>query len=204
MDSAATRIDEPARGPLDHYARLVRRAVGVPVAVVSLREPDPLCRYVVRGGPLVVTDARRDPRLTRRDVEDLGVVACAGWPLRDVGGRAVGVLYAVDHAPRAWTRDEVDLLEVLAAACSADLYGPSRAPRVSADVAAVSHDLRTPLTSVLGYLELVTDELRDELDDDQGFVAGALETMRRNGVDLERRIEDVLELLAGLRSPRST
>lgn len=51
----------------------------------------------------------------------------------------------------------------------------------------VSHDLRTPLTSIMGYLELA---LSDEVDADerQGF----LEVVRRNTDRLHRLVEDLL------------
>ena len=91
----------------DRYARMVRRALGVPVALVSLVEEDrqvfvgaeglapayqearetPLthsfCQWVVHDqAPVVTDDARLDERL--RDnlaIPDLGVVAYAGHPI---------------------------------------------------------------------------------------------------------------------------
>lgn len=131
----------------DRYARMVRRALDVPVALVSLVEAErqvfpgasglplevdavretPLthsfCQHVVADqAPLVVTDARLDERL--RDnlaVPDLGVIAYAGWPITDHRGTIVGSLCAIDHEPRDWTDDEVEMLADLAAACSTEL-----------------------------------------------------------------------------------
>ncbi|QIG44145.1 GAF domain-containing protein [Nocardioides anomalus] len=131
----------------DHYARLVRRVLGVSAATVSLVEADrqvlpgaiglpapydelretPLthsfCRYVVADQlPLVVSDARTDPRLaTSPAVTDMGVVAYAGWPVRDASGRVVGSLCAIESAPRDWSADDLEVLEDLATACSAEL-----------------------------------------------------------------------------------
>ncbi|CAN5168732.1 hypothetical protein BH09ACT12_BH09ACT12_15910 [soil metagenome] len=133
----------------DHYARLVRRFLRVPVALVTLVEADrqvfcglvglegpygearetPLshsfCQYVVADEkPLVISDARLDPRLADNlAIPDLNVVAYAGWPLRDAAGTTVGSLCAIDSTPRTWTQEDLDTLEDLANACSAELQG---------------------------------------------------------------------------------
>jgi signal transduction histidine kinase len=52
----------------------------------------------------------------------------------------------------------------------------------------MSHELRAPLTSILGYVELL---LRSELDSKQRH---SLEVVRRNGKDLLRVITDFLDL----------
>ena len=131
----------------DRYARMVRRAMGVPVGLVVFVEDDrqvfagavglpepyqstretPLshsfCQEVVQDSrPLVVADARRDERLRDNPaVEDLGVVAYAGWPLVDHHGSTIGAVCAVDAEPRKWTAEELAALEDLAAACSAEI-----------------------------------------------------------------------------------
>jgi len=149
------------RGSFDHYARLVRRFVGVPVALVSLVEEDrqtfpgaaglpapygdaretPLshsfCQYVVLDAEaLVVPDARRDARLaSNAAIEDLGVVAYAGWPLLDAAGLAIGSLCAIDHVVREWTDDDLEILEDLATACSAELQRAMAHEQESEDLA---------------------------------------------------------------------
>lgn len=57
----------------------------------------------------------------------------------------------------------------------------------------VSHEFRTPLTSILGYLEL-TLELGDSLPDD---IVRYLEVARRNANRLEQLVEDLLAINAG-------
>lgn len=137
----------PPLGSLDHYARLVRRTIGVPVGFVSIVGPDrqvfpgaqglpepwqtaretPLthsfCKYVVADAkPLVVTDARQDARLaTNAAVTDLGVVAYAGWPVTDYRGQIVGSLCAIDVRARSWSSLDLENLADLAVACSAEL-----------------------------------------------------------------------------------
>ena len=131
----------------DRYARMVRRALDVPVALVSLVEEDrqvfvgaeglaspwaearetPLthsfCRWVVHDqAPVVTGDARLDPRLQGNlAIPDLGVVAYAGHPIRDHTGRIIGSLCAIDTEPRTWDAASLDALEDLAAACSSEI-----------------------------------------------------------------------------------
>jgi GAF domain-containing protein len=131
----------------DRYARMVRRTLDVPVALVSLIEDDrqvfpgaqglpepwqtlretPLshsfCQHVVADErPLVVADARLDSRVSDNlAVPDLGVVAYAGWPVTDHLGRTIGSLCAIDKLPRQWSEYELQGLADLAAACSAEI-----------------------------------------------------------------------------------
>ena len=144
MQSATSPAVEPS---LDRFARLVSRALSVPVALVSLVEAErqvfpgaiglppayqdsretPLthsfCQYVVADrAPLVVRDARDDERLRdNRAIADLGVVAYAGWPITDHRGTIVGSLCAIDRVPRDWSSDDLEMLADLAAACSTEL-----------------------------------------------------------------------------------
>src|SRR5690348_7887012 len=95
-----TGLDASPDPVFDRFAEMVRRALGVPVALVTLVEPDrqffpgacglghpwqdtrqtPLshsfCRHVViTGQPLIVTDARTDPRVEGNlAIKDLGVI----------------------------------------------------------------------------------------------------------------------------------
>ena len=132
---------------MEFHAAWVRRALGVPTVLVSLvqadqqvlpgvvglREPwatkrvlahdQSFCAHVVAAGrPLVVADARADPLLRGRPaVAELGFAAYAGMPLTDEIGHVLGVLCAVDHAPRDWTPEELDTLRDIARACSTAL-----------------------------------------------------------------------------------
>lgn len=147
QDDEGVADDRIADASFDRYARLVRHSLGVPVALVSIVEDDrqvfpgaeglppsyqrarqtPLshsfCQYVVKdGAPLVISDARKDTRLRdNRAIEDLDVVAYAGWPIRNQHERVIGSLCAIDSRPREWTDHELAMLEDLAASCSAEI-----------------------------------------------------------------------------------
>ena len=163
----STDPSEPVEPSLDRYARMVRRALDVPMALVSIVEatrqvfpgavglPEDLalsretplshsfCQYVVKDArPLVITDARVDDRLhDNLAIRDLNVVAYAGWPLLDHRGETIGSVCAADSVPREWTQGDLDALQDVAAACSAELVQRElhrQADEQAADLAAVS------------------------------------------------------------------
>ena len=143
----STPVPAGADAAFDRYARLVRAQLDVPTALVSLvsrqeqvlpgavglpgpwqeRRATPLthlvCQHVVRTRePLVVRDVREVPELAGSlAVAELGVVAYAGYPLRDADGVVVGSLCAVDGRPRSWEARDLQVLADLADSCSSEL-----------------------------------------------------------------------------------
>lgn len=53
----------------------------------------------------------------------------------------------------------------------------------------MSHEMRTPMTAILGFAELLTDEYPDD-----AAVLDTVEVIRRNGQQLLKRIDELLEL----------
>jgi GAF domain-containing protein len=129
-------LDSPPEESFDRLTRLTATVLNVPVALVSLIDRDrqffksclglpqpwagqrqtPLshsfCQHVVESRrALVVSDAREHPLL--RDnlaIHDLGVIAYAGAPLITPNGHVLGTLCAIDHQPRHWTTEQVEIL----------------------------------------------------------------------------------------------
>ncbi len=134
-------IDTERDESFDRIARLAAKVLNAPVALVSgvdrdrqffkscLGLPEPwassrqsplshsFCQHAVaRREPLVVSDAREVPELSdNRAIREMGVIAYLGIPLITRDGHAVGTLCVIDHEPRVWTSDQVDLLRDLAA-----------------------------------------------------------------------------------------
>ena len=185
-------LDADAREALDRYARIAARALAAPVSLVSLvddqrqffaaarglkppwkaRRQTPLshsfCQHVVNNrSALVVDDACKDLRVCDNlAIEELQISAYAGVPLCDPRGNVLGSFCVIDHQPRHWTAEELDLLRLLADAVAEEIELARRAHRAEqaeadlADInreiaaahqraaennAAVMHDLRTPL-----------------------------------------------------------
>ena len=134
-------LGSPREESFDRQARLAAQVLNAPVALVSLVEedrqffksclglPEPWCsrreaplthsfcqHVVARQQPLVIDDAREHPVLKDNlAIRDMGVVAYAGVPLIDSNEQALGTLCVIDTEPRQFSKDQVKLLEDLAA-----------------------------------------------------------------------------------------
>jgi GAF domain-containing protein len=137
---------ESSAEALDRIASIACRVLDVPVVLVNLVGAD-VQRFVgcrasdrwpkAREMPITagfcpfalgaedvyaLDDARSDPaHAVNPAVQQLGVVAYAGVPLRTAGGEPVGTLCAIDFEPRTWNEDELGMLSDLAAGVIAEL-----------------------------------------------------------------------------------
>ncbi|MFK8024626.1 MAG: sensor histidine kinase [Ilumatobacter sp.] len=68
-------------------------------------------------------------------------------------------------------------------------------------LASISHDLRMPLTSMVGYLEILGDEEAGPLNDEQQRMVG---TALRNGTRLGRLVDDLLLVSLGTHGSAAT
>ena len=153
-------LDSDVEEVFDRLTRLAVRLLGVPASFISLVDADrdfyksacgfgepmasmreitgpTFCHYTVqRTDPLVIPDTAADPLY--RDVptvRTLGVAAYVGVPLI-VGGQTVGAFCTIDTKPRAWTKDEVEVLVELGASAQREmeLRGAVREARAAAEV----------------------------------------------------------------------
>jgi signal transduction histidine kinase len=152
-------------------------------------------RVAAEGRPMVIDVDEYpvfNPILRQKQLKSM-----IGVPLL-VRGVALGVLHVGTLVPRVFTRDEVELLELVAARVAIAI---ERA-RLHEDliqldqlklnfVAIASHELRTPATAVYGVLKTLsergpelTDELREEL----------LHVGVEQGERLRRLLEELLDL----------
>jgi hypothetical protein len=140
-------LDTPAEERFDALTQLASRILRAPVALVSLVDKDrqffksclglpepwaserevPLshsfCQHAVAARqPLIVEDARKHPVLhDNAAIRDLGVIAYVGIPLKSSNGQPLGTLCVIDHEPRRWTEEEVELLGGIAEAVAAQV-----------------------------------------------------------------------------------
>lgn len=104
---------------VDAQRQFFKSSHGLPEPWVSCRET-PLshsfCQHVVAAAaPLLVEDARLHPLVaTNPAIDELGFIAYAGVPLRTSDGQILGSFAVIDSTPRAWTADDVDILNNLA------------------------------------------------------------------------------------------
>jgi hypothetical protein len=127
---------------LQRLTRLAARSLGTPVALMSLvaedRQffasswglPEPwatergttllhsFCQHVVVSNqPLLISDARKHPLVQGNlAIEDLDVIAYVGAPLVDEDGQTLGSFCVIEHEPRQWGAEDIDILHDFAAA----------------------------------------------------------------------------------------
>jgi PAS domain S-box-containing protein len=140
-------LDAPPEEAFDRLIELASQLLGVPTALVSFVDADrqffansigisepwksqrgtalshSFCQHVVADdSDLIVEDARTHPLVfDNLAIEDLGVVAYAGTPLRTAGGAVLGSFCAIDSSPRQWSDSDIRTLKTLAAAAMAEI-----------------------------------------------------------------------------------
>ncbi len=140
-------LDSPPEAAFDRLTRLASMMLGVPVSLVSLIDADrqffksahglpepwasrretPLshsfCQHVVaQEAPLIVEDARLEPLLRDNEaIDDIGVIAYAGFPIMSSDGEVIGSLCAIDDKPRYWSATDLEMLRELAGLAHTEL-----------------------------------------------------------------------------------
>ena len=182
-------LDKPAHATLERYCRVVTKALGVPIGLVSLVDDHrqffagavglagglretPLshsfCKHVVEDGALlVVEDARRHPRVAGNGaVVDLNVVAYAGQPIVTPEGHVLGSFCAIDGEPRRWSERELEILADLAESVGAEIElmrRAERAERSEQELASINEELEAQLAQQGSATQTAAHDLRTPL-----------------------------------------
>jgi GAF domain-containing protein len=197
---------------LDRIARLACRVLDVPVVLVNLvgadqqhfvgcNGPEPwastrempvtagFCPFAVGANDTyALGDTRSDPSTAANPaVEQFGVVAYAGVPLRATDGEPVGTLCAIDYEPRDWSESDLRLLAELAASAIAELQLLAATRRL-----ARHHASLEALTELSGALA------RAETDDDVAAAIGAARERARALTDDDRAYLAAVDGIAAL------
>ena len=180
---------------------LARREDRLGLDVLPLAEGGRFVAVFQTGVPYRTGRAERDRKELPRVRKELGVRSSMAAPLV-VQGERVGVLAVVSTRPAAFAARDSRTLELLAGLTAviverARLRGVEAEAarleellRVRADfVAAISHDLHTPLTAIRAALGLLDTSARAKLAADE---QGLLDTARHNVERLRFRINDLL------------
>jgi len=187
------------------------------MAARRIREQGGATRWIIdHKRPVIVNDVQQNPFQTNPLLEEFGLRAYAGVPML-AGSRCIGVLYALDKEARLYSTNDIDFLMTLAARASmaiskVRLYEQlrqtnallhqqatdlaSRNADLDAFAHSVAHDLKNPLTSIMGYAEMLLDDYDLLCDQDRKEFLGYI---AERGVKM-RQIVDELLLLSQLRS----
>lgn len=194
---------ESPQGPQVHaFEALDAAAAAEPVALDAARSvPAGIVNYVRRTAASVVL-ARAD--IDERHAADPYIVRCRPRSVVCVAaqhqGRLVGVLYLENrHVDGAFTAERTRVLQSLAAQAAIALENARLRRELEAEnsylrrdlIANVSHDLRTPLVSIRGYLEVLAAR-GDTLEPAQR--RSYLDTAVRQSEHLGTLIDELFEL----------
>ncbi len=164
------------------------------------------CRWALDVPDLLeVPDALADPRFADNPMVagEPYVRFYAGAPLRVGDDRALGTVCVLDHRPRRLTEAQQRALRALARHATAEVELRRYAREASGaagrarDLEAleerilttVGHELRTPLSSIRGYLEILLDDTEPL---DPATARQFLGVMQRNSERLLRLVDDML------------
>lgn len=213
-------LDTPPEREFDDLVALAADLCDTPVSLMTLVDSDRVFHKAATGtdpgdipreesfcthaiehdGLMVVPDAAADPRFAENPhvTAGMGIRFYAGAPLVTAEGAALGSLCVIDRRPRELTRDQEQALRALSRAVVAQLELRRQNERLRALdrlkdelVAVVAHDLRTPLTSIRGYVDLLLEGGGGPLTDTQMQFLGVVD---RNSHRLLKLTEDLLLL----------
>lgn len=141
---ATQLLDTAAEESFDRLTRIAQRITGAPVAFMTVVDEgrsfwlssqglpegsgrqntveESFCQYVLDGEPLVLADVTADDRTAGNpSIDAMGIRAWAGFPVRTPDGQVLGSFCVVDTAVHAWSAEDVQLLEELAAIASREV-----------------------------------------------------------------------------------
>lgn len=187
------------------------------LAARRIRKKGGATRWIIDNQvPVIVPDVSEDPFGANSLLTEFGLHAYVGVPLLS-DSLCLGVLYALETTPRDYSANDVDFLTTLAARASTaiskvQLYEQLRKTNTilqnqAADLAmrnadldafahSVAHDLKNPLTSIMGYAEMLLDDYDLLADEERKEFLGII---ARRGVKM-RQIVDELLLMSQLRN----
>jgi signal transduction histidine kinase len=177
------------------------------------------CHYALSShGPLVINDTLADPVYRNvPTVESLGVRAYLGVPMTIASGETIGSFCAIDFKPRAWSELDVEVMSELAvstlreidlrialeeitrdrvrlhalAESNERLYKEASQANEEKDrfFASVTHELRTPMTSIIGWARVLASDVTDNPN-----AAEAVSMIESSARAQARLVDDLLDV----------
>lgn len=172
---------------IDDSRQWFKAAKGIDDASTS-RDVSFCSHTIAQEEPLIISNALDDPRFRHNPLVKAGlnIRFYAGFQLYGERGHALGTLCAIDSKPHRLTEMQYKAMQALARQASAlldlrlqrkmvlqrneelaaALEAEHRANRAREIFTyALSHELRTPLNAVIGYADLLDEEIEDDVHD---------------------------------------
>lgn len=149
------------------------------------------CQYVyATAAPMVVGDTSLDPRVTSVGLRHkYSIGSYVGVPIIRSSGAIYGTLCALDPEPRTFDDDQLAFLRVLGSKLAWVIEQPADSPPPAPSAApgddpalllrVLAHDIRSPLTSILGYCEMLKSGMIGQITADQAAIITSIDESSR-------------------------
>lgn len=145
------------------------------------------------GELLIVPDATKDPRFAENPLVTgfPDIRFYAGAPIIDSSNFALGTLCVIDRKPRELSQNQIEALQALSKQVCANLdlriqnrqieeksAEAERANQAKSQfIATMSHEIRTPMNGLIGILDLLSDELPPQYQDNLNIARASADNL---------------------------
>ncbi|MES2527240.1 MAG: GAF domain-containing sensor histidine kinase [Bdellovibrionota bacterium] len=157
-----------------------------------------VCQYSLHGKPLSIEDTQNHPMFSNNPaVKALNIVGYLGIPVITKDGFPIGAVCVIDHKKRAWTEDEISILEEITAAFISEIelrmalrLAEREAQLREEFIRIASHELKNPLSAMKLQTQVVHKKIsagKFSAEDNVKYLASVERQTRR----LELMIDDM-------------
>jgi len=196
LTGAAAAVVEVPQGDAMVYVAAAGTATGS--EGMRLKLDGSLSGMCVRTGQTLISfDTEKDDRVDREACRKVGAGSMLVVPLREAMAEGPAVVKVYSPESNAFWGNDAQALELMAELAAATMRRSSSIDRLQAldrlkdeIVSVVTHELRNPITSINGYLQLVLEHA-DSFDEE---TLGFLRAVERNATRLHVLVDDLLTL----------
>ncbi len=143
-------------------------------------------RWIIdHGQPVIVTDTSNDPFTANDMIPEGGVRAYIGVPIQHQAER-LGVLYALFKTNQSFEGDELTIVQELASMAAIAIQNARQVAALrelnrfkESMMQLAAHDFRSPLSLIMGYLDILVEDLRTLSPDQANWVAVIRRSLQR-------------------------
>ncbi|GAA5522376.1 GAF domain-containing sensor histidine kinase [Aliifodinibius salicampi] len=159
-----------------------------------------VCQYTILDEePLEIKDLREDERFKEQPyvIEDPFLRYYYGVPLKTSNGANIGSLCVLDSDPKDLSPEKKELLEMISKQVVRRLEAIQKIKDLENKIGElnktnkkVSHDIRNPISGIIGVAEIIEDEVKNEQIDE---ILELVEMIKKGGHSLLELVEEIME-----------
>lgn len=204
---------------LEDLTKLAARIVGTEVSLINLIDnytqwsvadygieleqmprEDSVCQYtILEDDSLEIKDLSKDERFERKSYvkNGPGLRYYFGVPLQVSSGAHIGALCVLDTEPKEIAPEKKELLQMVAKQVVRRLEAlkkirdlQEKVDELNKDKRKVSHDIRSPLSGIIGIAQIMEDEIKNERVNE---LMDLVKMIQQGGHNLLQLVEDIME-----------